>query len=46
MIHNYETGDVPPHIRDVFNKCSECGATWVGPARAVCSECQDDEATE
>lgn len=42
---NYETGDVPAHLRDVFNKCQSCGATWIGVSKAVCSECEERAAT-
>jgi hypothetical protein len=38
---SYESGGVPPHQRDVMNKCVECGAIWCGPARAVCGECAE-----
>lgn len=39
---HYESGGVPPpppYLRDTFCKCAECGATWIGPARALCTEC-------
>jgi hypothetical protein len=36
---NYETGDVPPHMRDVSQKCPACGAAWVGPAGFQHSQC-------
>jgi hypothetical protein len=39
---NYETGDVPWAMRDVFNKCVECGETWIGAKRAMCSKCIAD----
>lgn len=41
-MRNYESGNVPsppPYLRDVFNKCEKCGATWIGPARPTCSAC-------
>lgn len=39
VVRNYETGDVPAHMRDVLNKCAECGATWTGPRGAGCGAC-------
>lgn len=38
---NYQTGNVPPDQFDVLNKCAECGDTWIGPRRALCTKCGD-----
>lgn len=38
-----ESAPNPPWItRDVLNKCSNCGGTWVGPLKATCSSCTAD----
>lgn len=41
-MRNYESGNVPPvppYLRDTLCKCTECGATWIGPLKPLCSEC-------
>ena len=45
MTDLYESGGVnPPRFApEVWNTCSQCGATWFGNQRAVCSECATAE---
>jgi hypothetical protein len=35
---NYETGDVPKHLRDTMNKCA-CGHIWAGRPSMTCATC-------
>ncbi len=40
-VMNYESGDVPWALRDVMNKCVECGETWIGVKKYLCTECAE-----
>lgn len=41
----YESGGVklPQYLADVFNKCSVCGETWIGPKVYMCAVCAEKQ---